>query len=268
MRLEGKVAIVTGAGQGIGRAIALTLAREGARVAVSDIDLEKAERVTDEAKALGPEALALKIDVTNMAEVDSLITQTVEAFTHVDILVNNVGGEVIVPSIELSETLWDMVMDTGVKATFFCCQRFARQALKQQSSGKAKIVNIASVGGHVGTPNYAAYGASKAGILQLTRALGVEWIRHGINVNAVSPGVTLTPRVEKETTEHPEFFKPYFERIPARRAAAPQDIANTVLFLVSSDADHMVGQAVVVDGGVLALHPGYVWPHRVDAGQL
>ena len=153
MRLEGKVAMVTGAGQGIGRAIALTLAREGARVAVSDIDLEKAEKVTDEAKALGPEALAIKTDVSNIEDIDSLIHKTVEVFKQVDILVNNVGGEVIVPSIELSESVWDMVMDTGVKATFFCCQRFARQVMKQKSSGRAKIVNIASVGGHVGSPS-------------------------------------------------------------------------------------------------------------------
>ena len=105
-------------------------------------------------------------------------------------------------------------------------------------------------------------GASKAGMLQLTRALGVEWIRHNINIDAVSPGVTLTPRIERETKGHPEFFKSYFERIPARRAAAPEDIANAVSFLASSDADHVVGQVIIVDGGVLALHPGYVWPEQ------
>jgi len=157
--------------------------------------------------------------------------------------------------------VWDMVMDTGVKATFFCSQRFARQIIKQKR-GRGKIINIVSVGGHVGTPNYAAYGASKAGMLQLTRALAVEWIRHNINVNAVRPGVTLTPRIERETKEHPEFFKPYFERIPTRRAAAPEDIANAVSFLASSDADHIVGQVIIIDGGVLAFHPGYVWPEQ------
>jgi len=140
--------------------------------------------------------------------------------------------------------------------------RDLRHRLSSKKRGRGKIINIVSVGGHVGTPNYAAYGASKAGMLQLTRALGVEWIRHNINVNAVSPGVTLTPRIERETKEHPEFFKPYFERIPARRAAAPEDIANAVSFLASSDADHVVGQVIIVDGGVLALHPGYVWPEQ------
>ncbi len=264
MRLTGKVAVVTGAGQGIGRAVALTLGREGAAVAVSDIELGKADKVAQEIKTLGGQALALQADVSAIKDVDSLIERTVATFRQLDILVNNVGGEVIVPSIDVSESQWDMVMSTGVKATFFCCQRFAREILKQGSPRRAKIVNIASVGGHVGTPSYAAYGASKASIIQLTKALGVEWIRHNINVNAVSPGVTLTPRVEKATLEHPEFFRPYFDRIPARHPAEPQQIADAVLFLASSDADHVVGQVLAVDGGILALHPGYVWPQAAE----
>jgi len=257
MKLEGKVAIVTGAAQGIGREIALTLAKEGADITVSDIDPQLAEKVATEIKSLGRQAKAMKADVSNSKEVNQLVGQTLENFKKIDMLVNNAGIDSIIPAIELTEAQWDSIIDINLKGQFLCSQAVGRHMIKQKSG---KIVNIASIAGHVARPGQLAYSASKGGVLQLTRVLAIEWARYNINVNAVSPGVTMTPMVERIAKEFPGHHKEYMQRIPLRRMATPADIASAVLFLVSSDSDDITGQEIIVDGGTSALHPGFVWP--------
>jgi len=250
MRLEDQVAIVTGAGQGIGRAIALTLAKEGAAVTVNDIDLERAKKVADEIKSQGGQALPIKADVSNGEEVNTLVQKTLDGFKKIDILVNNVGITKVIPAMELTEAQWDSIININLKGQFLCSQAVARHMIKQK---RGKIVNIAALSGRVATPGMAAYGASKGGVLQLTRVLAIEWAKYNINVNAVSPGVTITATVENILKQEPDFIKGYLERIPFRRAAKPEDIANAVLFLVSSEADDITGQEITVDGGTSAL---------------
>lgn len=257
MRLKGKVAIVTGGGQGIGRAIALALAREGAAVVVNDINLESAKKVTDEIKKQGGQAQPIKADVSKGEEVNKLVKETLDNFKTIDILVNNAGTGKLIPAIELTEAQWDSIIDINLKGQFLCSQAVAKHMIEQK---RGKIVNIAALSGRVAMPGLAAYGASKGGVLQLTRVLAIEWAKYNINVNAVSPGITLTALVEHAFKEEPDLLKGYLERIPLRQAAKPEDIANAVLFLASAEADDITGQEITVDGGTSALHPGIVRP--------
>jgi NAD(P)-dependent dehydrogenase (short-subunit alcohol dehydrogenase family) len=257
MRLKGQVAIVTGAGQGIGQAIALTLAKEGASMIVNDVNLESAKKVVDDIKALGGEGHLIKADVSKAEEVNKLVNETLDNFKKIDILVNNAGWSNLIPAIELTETQWDTIVDINLKSQFLCSQAVAKHMFKQK---RGKIVNIAALSGRVAMPGLVAYGASKAGVLQLTRVLAIEWAEYNINVNAVSPGITMTPLAESAFKEKPDVLKSYLERIPLKRAAKPEDIANAVLFLASSEADDITGQEITIDGGTSALHPGFVRP--------
>ena len=256
MRLEGQVAIVTGAGQGIGRAIALTLAKEGAAVIVNDIDLERAKKVADEIKSLGGQALPIKADVSNREEVNTLVQKTLDNFKKIDILVNNAGTAKLTPTMELTEAEWDSTIDINLKGQFLCSQAVAKHMIKQK---RGKIVNIASLAAHIGTPGLVAYSASKGGVIQLTKVLAVEWGKHNITVNAVSPGLTITELVKSVFKERPDVFEGV-ERIPLKRLAMPEDIANAVLFLASPESDYISGQVLPVDGGTLAIHPRLVRP--------
>ena len=256
MRLEGQVAIVTGAGQGIGRAIALTLAKEGAAVVVNDIDLERAKKVADEIKSLGGQAQPIKADVSNREEVNRLVEKTLDNFKKIDILVNNAGTAKLTPTMELTEAEWDSTIDINLKGQFLCSQAVAKHMIKQR---RGKIVNIASLAAHIGTPGLVAYSASKGGVIQLTKVLAVEWGKHNITVNAVSPGLTMTELVKAVFKERPDVFEGV-ERIPLKRLAMPEDIANAVLFLASPESDYISGQVLPVDGGTLAIHPRLVRP--------
>ncbi len=252
MRLEGKVAIVTGAGQGIGETIALTFAREGARVVVADMSPESAEKVVNKIKSAGCEAEAVKTDIRIGGEITEMVRKTIETFKSVDILVNNAGIRKFSPSLDVSEAEWADIVNVNLKGTFLCCQAAGRQMVKQ---GGGKIVNIASIVGHVGLSGQAAYCCSKAGVLHLTRALAVEWGKYRVNVNSVSPGMTETETQGKNKLEKSAVFATYLDKIPTRRTATTQDIANAVLFLASSEADDITGQDIRVDGGTTVVHP-------------
>jgi NAD(P)-dependent dehydrogenase (short-subunit alcohol dehydrogenase family) len=256
MRLEGQIAIVTGASRGIGQAIALTLAKEGAAVIVNGRNIESIKKVVDEVKSLGGQALPVKADVSSSKEVNKLVEITLDKYQKIDILVNNAGVNELVPTLELTENQWYNIVDVNLKSQFLCSQAVARQMIEQK---RGKIVNIASIGAHVGTPGQAAYAASKAGIVQLTKVLAVEWGKYSINVNAVSPGMTMTAMMESLIKERPDFIEG-IKRIPLRRPARPEDIANVVLFLVSSESDYITGQELIVDGGSLTIHPRMVKP--------
>jgi len=257
MKLEGQIAIVTGAGQGIGQVIALTLAKEGATVIANDLNLESAKKVVADIEAKGGKGHPIKADVTKAEEVNKLVSETMDNFKKIDILVNNAGWSALIPAIELTESQWDTIIDINLKSQFLCSQAVARHMLKQK---RGKIVNIAALSGRVAMPGLVAYGASKAGIVQLTRVLAIEWAEYNINVNAVSPGIVLTPLVIDGFKDKQDILNSYLERIPLKRAAKPEDIANAVLFLASSDADDITGQEITIDGGTSALHPGFVRP--------
>jgi len=256
MRLEGQVAIVTGASKGIGQAIALTLSKEGAIVIVNGRNNKSIKKVVDEVKSLGGQALPVKADVSSSKEVNKLVETTLDKYQKIDILVNNAGVNELVPTLELTEIQWYNIIDVNLKSQFLCSQAVAKQMIEQK---RGKIVNIASIGAHVGTPGQAAYAASKAGIVQLTKVLAVEWGKYNINVNAVSPGMTMTAMMESLINERPDFIEG-IKRIPLQRPARPEDIANVVLFLVSSESDYITGQELIVDGGSLSIHPRMIKP--------
>jgi len=255
MKLEGKVAIVTGAGRGLGQAIALILAEEGADIVVNDIDIEAAGSVADEIKSLRRQARAIKADVSNSEDVSQMVKDTLNNFKKIDILVNNAGIASPVPTEELTETEWDATININLKGPFLCCQAVGRQMIKQK---RGKVINITSTAAHRGAPRMLAYNASKGGLLLFTESLAVEWAKYNINVNAVSPGFTLTPMNEKIKEDNPDFFKNRLKATPLGQPARPKDIANAVLFLASSESDFITGQVIVVDGGTCALHPAFV----------
>lgn len=256
MRLKGQVAIVTGAGQGIGQAIATTLAREGATVVVNDVVPERADKVTEEIKAQGGRALAVTADVSKAKEVNMLIGKTLDSYQRVDILVNNAGIIKMKRVLEMTEADWDRTMDVNIKSQFLCSKAVAGHMIKQK---RGKIINLASLSAHIGAPGMGAYGASKGGVVQLTKTLAVELGKYNITVNAISPGFTMTEMVKQAGKDRPDFLEG-MDRIPLRRAAETQDIANVVLFLASAESDYITGQVLVIDGGLLAIHPRMVRP--------
>jgi len=256
MRLKGQVAIVTGAGQGIGQAIATTLAREGAAVVVNDVVPERADKVAGEIKAQGDQALSVVADVSKAKEVNMLIGKTLDSYQRVDILVNNAGIIKMKRVLEMTEADWDRTMDVNIKSQFLCSKAVAGHMIKQK---RGKIINLASLSAHIGAPGMGAYGASKGGVVQLTKTLAVELGKYNIMVNAISPGFTMTELIRSAAKDRPDFLEG-MDRIPLRRAAETQDIANVVLFLASAESDYITGQVLVVDGGLLAIHPRMVRP--------
>ena len=251
MRLKDRVAIVTGAGQGIGQAIALTLGGEGAAVVVNDVKFEWADKVAREITSQGGKAHPIKADVSNAKEVNTLVGETIDHFKKIDILVNNAGVQKLIPALELPEEEWDRILDINLKGQFLCSQAVAKHMVEQR---RGKIINIASIGAHVSTMGIAPYCASKGGVLQLTKALALEWGPYNITVNSVSPGLTITALVEDSWRRNPDFLTG-IDRIPLQRPAKPEDIANAVLFLASRESDYISGVELIVDGGTLTVHP-------------
>jgi len=254
-RLEGKVAIVTGAGRGIGQAIAIGLANEGANVIVNDVNLESARSVADEIKHRGGQALAIKADVSSSTEVNQMVKQTLDKFGKIDILVNNAGISGFWPILELTEAEWDHMLDTNLKSQFLCSQAVGKEMIKRKSG---KIVNIASVAAHLASPRVMAYAVSKAGVVMLTKALAIEWARYNITANVVSPHFALTPLTLSAIEREPELYAGREKRIPLGRAATPEDPANAVIFLCMPESDYITGQEIIVDGGMSVLNPGAV----------
>jgi NAD(P)-dependent dehydrogenase (short-subunit alcohol dehydrogenase family) len=242
MMLQDKVALVTGAGQGIGRGIALALAKEGCAVAVSDLDYEKALKVVLEIEALGIKAIAIKCDVSQKAEVESLITETVKGLGKLDILVNNAGVYPYQPFMEMTEEAWDKVMAINLKSVFLTTQAAARQM-----TAGGKVVNISSIAAFVGFETLTHYCASKGGLNAFIRPLALELAPHKINVNNVAPGAIDTPGATGGQSE--DIKDKTAAGIPWGRMGQPADIANAVVFLASDRADYITGQTLIVDGG-------------------
>lgn len=252
MKLNGKVVLITGAASGIGKASALLFAREGAKVVVADIDCTQAERTANEIIGSGGEAIFAGADVSKSKDVERMVGRAVQGFGKLDILFNNAGIGMYKPFSETSEEDWDRVIDVNLKGVFLGCKHAVPQMLKQ---GGGVIVNTASEIGLVGARNYAAYCASKGGVIQLTRALAMELSDEKIRVNCLCPGVTSTPLLERgiRSSPDPEARRAsLIDGVPLRRIAKPEEIARGALFLASDDSSFMTGSVLVMDGGATA----------------
>jgi len=244
MRLEGKVALITGGAQGIGRAIALLFSREGAKVAISDINLEKAQETCQEIKSGGFEALAIGGSVADLKEAEAMVQQTVDRFGRLDILVNNAGITRDQVLLRMKEEDWDLVMAVNLKGAFHCTKAALRPFLKQKSG---KVVNIASVTGEMGNAGQANYAASKAGLIGFTKAIAREYANRNIQVNAVAPGFIDTAMSQAIPEKGKELL---LQQIPMERLGRAEEVAEAVLFLASPAADYITGQVLNVNGGM------------------
>ena len=244
MKLAGKVALVTGAAQGIGKAVALLLARNGADIVVSDINLEKAEETVKEVQALGRKALAMKVDVATLGDVEKTVEAILVQFGKVDILVNNAGIARDKLILRMTEEDWDAVLNINLKGTFNCTKAVVRHMSKQRSG---KIVNIASVVGEMGNAGQGNYAASKAGVIGFTKTIAREFAQRGINVNAIAPGYIETPMTDALPDKAKEELK---RLIPMDRLGKPEDVAEAVLFLVSEASSYITGHVLNVNGGI------------------
>jgi meso-butanediol dehydrogenase / (S,S)-butanediol dehydrogenase / diacetyl reductase len=286
-RLTGKVAIVTGSGQGIGKGIAQRLAREGAHVVIAEYNAEAAAATTAEIRAAACDATAYRIDISDVDAVREMVSEVARRLEHIDILVNNAGLAQTKPMMDLTPEDWDPILDVNLRGTFFLIQAVARQmidqapeALRSAASAPAdiftvkkaeqasqgapelagsygKIVNLSSVAGRRGRPLQTHYAASKAGIISLTQSAALALAPYRINVNAVCPGIVPTPMWKRIDEERGKLFgaKPgeamaaFINTVPLKRAATAEDIAGAVAFFCSPDADYITGQALNVDGG-------------------
>jgi 3-oxoacyl-[acyl-carrier protein] reductase len=243
MILRGKVAVVTGAGRGIGRGIAVKLAEKGADVIVSDINAQTARQTTKEVKALGGRTLAVEVDVAQRSQVENMVTNVVAEFGKIDILVNNAGIARSATLLKLTDEAWDQVLDVNLKGVFYATQAVA---LHMIDARYGKIINISSIYGRTGAVGDSNYVASKAGIVGFTKSVARELARHNINVNAILPGMVDTPLLQGIPDE---YLRPMIKEIPLRRVGTPEDIGHVVAFLASDEANYITGATIEVTGG-------------------
>lgn len=246
MKLEGKVALVTGASRGIGREVALGLAKQGADVVVNySGSEERANQVVAEIKELGRNAVAVQCDVSNSESVTNMVKTTIDIFGKLDILVNNAGITKDNLLMRMKEEEWDDVININLKGVFLCTKAVTRQMMKQRSG---RIINISSIVGVSGNPGQANYVAAKSGVIGLTKTTAKELSSRGITVNAIAPGFITTDMTDKLTEDVKEQM---LKQIPLARFGEPSDIANVVVFLASEDSRYMTGQTLHVDGGMV-----------------
>ncbi len=243
--LRDRVAIVTGASQGIGRAIAVELARVGAHVVVCSRRKEALEPVADLVRAEGRRALPVACDVGDARQVDDVVARTLDAFGRIDILVNNAGYRIRSPLEDLPRSEWDAMVATNLTGVFLLSQAVGRVMIRQRAG---KIINVTSVAGRSGSRGMAAYAAAKAGAAVLTQSLGAEWAKHGITVNAVAPGPVETEGV-LEVWKTPAMIAQAAREVPLQRLGRPEEIAWAVIFVASDQANFMTGETVYVSGG-------------------
>jgi NAD(P)-dependent dehydrogenase (short-subunit alcohol dehydrogenase family) len=256
MELNGQVAIVTGAGRGIGRATALELARLGADVVVAELDQDGAKRTAGEVAALGRRALAVPTDVTSRADLRAMVDRARAELGRIDILVNNAGIYKAAPSLDVTEEHWDAVLDINAKAVFFASQAVLPTMIAQKSGA---IVNLASMAGKIGSKTNLPYNVSKAAVISMTKSLALAHAAEGIRVNCVCPGFVETEMWDMVAREQgklvgltpEEFTRMRASQVPLGRMERPEDVANVIGFLASPRAGYMTGQALSVDGGLV-----------------
>lgn len=254
MILEGQVALITGAGSGIGKATALRLARDGADVVAADVNLEAARATAEEVRAAGRKALPVRVDVAKVDDIQAMVDAAVKQFGHIDILVPSAGIVQMKRLLDITEADWDRLITINLKGVFFTLQAVGKQMVQQ---GHGAIVNIASISAQGPRPMQAHYAASKAGVVSMTWAAAAAFAPHGIRVNAIAPGIVHTPmwddidqQMAKETGRPlGEYRESRADQIPLGRLQHAEDVANAVAFLVSPDANEITGQTLNVDGG-------------------
>lgn len=255
MRLKDKVAIITGAGQGLGREFALAFVKEGAQVVIAEINFENAQKVAKEINDAGGQALAIKTDVTSMKDTEEMARKTVETFGRIDILINNAAiyyGVQMKPFTQLSEAEWDKMMEVNVKGMWLCCRAVYPQ---MKAQGKGKIVNMSSAVFDLGIPFVLHYVTSKGAVVGLTRALAKEVGADGIYVNCINPGYTWTEASQKLGQSFPPGFLNVVDDIMQviKRREQPSDLTGAAIYLASDESDFVTGQSLVIDGG-MAMH--------------
>jgi meso-butanediol dehydrogenase / (S,S)-butanediol dehydrogenase / diacetyl reductase len=256
MELQDHVAIVTGAGRGIGRATALELARMGADVVVAELDRASAERTADQVSTVGRRALAVVTDVTSRKDLAAMVERTLATFGRIDILVNNAGIYRAAATLEVTEEHWDAIMSINARAVFFATQAVLPTMIAQK---RGAVVSLASMAGKIGSPSNLPYNASKAAVISMTKSFALAHAAHGIRVNCVCPGFVETDMwtaVSRElgalSGRSPEQFTAQRRaQVPLGRMERPEDVANVIAFLASPRAEYMTGQAISIDGGLV-----------------
>ena len=256
MRLSGKIAFITGGGSGIGAAICRAFAEEGAAVAITDIRLQAAQEIAAEITRCNGRVGTWAFDVSDRSAVEQAADQIEKQLGPIDVWVNNAGISRIVPFLECSEELWEQTLRINLKGAFIGCQAAIRRMLPRR---QGVVLNMSSQSGKVGNSQYTAYCASKFGIIGLTQSLAVEFAGAGIRVNALCPGIVMTPLWDQMLGDYarkrnlkPEDVRPYLEkRIPLGRLCTPEDVARTAVFLASDESDYLTGQALNVSGGMV-----------------
>ncbi len=243
--LSGKTAFVTGSTKGIGYVLALALAGAGANIVVTSRHQDECERVCQVIEGNGVRSLPIALDVKNRLSMEIAVGKAVKYFGSIDILVNNAGTAVTKKAEDLSEEEWDMVMNTNLKGVFLCSQAIGRHMIKQK---KGKIINIASIFGTVGQWNILPYCVAKGGVIQMTKALSLEWARYNIQVNAVCPGYVKTA-MNSAVLEDERLGGVIMQNIPQKRLGLPEDLAAATVFLASGGSNYMTGQTIIIDGG-------------------
>ncbi len=245
MRLKDKVALITGGARGIGQAIAMAFAKEGADIAVADVNLETAQKTASEIELLGRNALPLEMDVTSYEKVEEGVNKILDKMGKVDILVNNAGITKDNLLLRMSQAEWDAVINVNLKGTFNCIKAVSRPMVKQRSG---RIISIASIIGLMGNPGQANYAASKAGIIALTKTVAKELASRNINANAIAPGFIQTEMTAKLSED---IKKRMLEAIPLAKLGTPGDVANLCVFLASDESSYITGQTIIIDGGMV-----------------
>jgi gluconate 5-dehydrogenase len=244
--LSGKVGMVTGGGRGIGRTLALALADAGANVVIADVLIHQGEEVVQEIKQKGINSLSIQVDLSQKIEIEKMVSETMKHFGRIDILINNAAINIFSPAEEFTLEAWNKVLSVNLTGVFLCAQAVGKIMIEQKGG---KIINIASVGGMTGTyRNAIAYDSSKAGVINLTRSLAVEWGKYNINVNAIAPGMIETD-LTRRRLEDKEFYEYFVKRVPLGKIGQPDYLVGPVLFLSSEASNWMTGQTIVLDGG-------------------
>lgn len=246
-RLKGKYAIVTGGGRGIGEAIAMAFAKEGAHVAIAELDPAIGKECADEIERLGRRSMFVQTDVSQKSQIDSLVARVLKSFGRIDILVNNAGIHISQPFLEVTEELYDRTLQNNLKSQFFCAQAVARHMVERGGGGK--IINTTSISSEVADPGASHYCMGKGGSQMLTRAAALELAEHDIQVNAIAPGTIKTKITDwYETQDSVDYCKKF---VPAARFGTPDEIAGAAIYLASDESSYTTGATIVIDGGLM-----------------